>query len=76
MDNEIKQWREELKRERKELEHLREETDKVIRESREMDAKLMEAWSRLEDHTKGMIKSQAELRQSIRELEEKLAEQL
>ena len=66
MDNEIKQWREELKRQR-------EETDRVIRESRETDAKLMKAWSRLEAQTKEMIKSQAELRMSICELEEKLA---
>ena len=66
MDEEIRQWREELKR-------LREETDRVIRESREKDAKLMNAWSRLEAQTKEMIKSQAELRMSICELEEKLA---
>lgn len=76
MDNEIMQWREELKRERKELEHQREDTDRVICESRETDAKFMEAWLRLEDQTKEMIKSQAELRQSIRELEEKLTGQI
>ena len=65
MDDEIKQWCEDLKRQR-------EETNRVIRESREMDAKLMDAWSRLENQTKKLINSQAELRQSIRELEEKL----
>lgn len=65
MDDEIKQWCEDLKRQR-------EETNRVIRESREMDAKLMDAWSRLENQTKKLINSQAELRHSIRELEEKL----
>ena len=56
-----------------EIKHLREETDRVIRESREMDAKLMESWSRLEAQTKEMIKSQEELKESIRELETAIA---
>lgn len=76
MDDEIKQWQEELKREREELKRQRKETDRVICESREMDAKLMDAWLRLEAQTNEMIKSQAELKQSIRELEEKQADLL
>ena len=47
MDDEKKQWCEDLKRERKELKIQREETDRVIRKSREMDAKLMENGSLL-----------------------------
>lgn len=56
-----------------EIKRLREETDRVIRESREMDAKLMESWSRLEAQTKEMIKSQTEPKESIRELEVAIA---
>ena len=56
-----------------EIKRQREETDRVICESREMDAKLMESWSRLEAQTKEMIKSQTEPKESIRELEVAIA---
>lgn len=69
MNDEINQWREELKRDRDELKLHHEETDRVIRESREMDASLKEAWSRLEAQTKELINSQEELKECIRELE-------
>ena len=66
MVDEIKLWREDLK-------HQRKETDRVIRESREMDAKLKKAWSRLEAQTKELINSQEELKESIKELEAAIA---
>ena len=56
-----------------EIKRQREETYRVICESREMDAKLMESWSRLEAQTKEMIKSQTEPKESIRELEVAIA---
>ena len=56
-----------------EIKRQSEETDRVICESREMDAKLMESWSTLEAQTNEMIKSQTELKESIIELEAAIA---